>query len=277
MEAHVRSQREAFRGLAPRAAHAALREFVAAETAAGRLALSPPAPTRAGWWIRNQLHAIGMPLLLLLLSPLLFVLAPFYLFRLRQLETTDPEVCPTADQAHSDELARHEDHDVSNPFSAMGSLKPGLTRLLTIVGVLLTVDYAARHLVRPGRLGRIRSIHFARWVFIGGARRMAFFSNYDGSVESYMDDFINKTGFGLNAAFSSGIGYPRTHWLVREGCADERKYKEYLRRHTLATPVWYKAYPGLTAPELERNTRIRQGLAMAEPGEAAAREWLALL
>ncbi len=174
-------------------------------------------------------------------------------------------------------MALGEDHDVTNQFSAMGSLKPGLMRLLTTIGVLSTVDYAARHLVRPGRLGRIRTIHFARWVFIGGTRRMAFFSNYDGSVESYMDDFINKTGFGLNASFSNGVGYPRTHWLVLDGCADERKYKEFLRRHTMPTQVWYKAYPGLTAIDLERNTRIRRGLAAASLSDEEAREWLALL
>ena len=209
--------------------------------------------------------------------PLLILAVPFYLLRLRQLEKTDPEICPTVDQAHSNELSATEDHDVTNQFSAMGSLKPGLVRLLTTIGVLSVVNYAARHFVRPGRLGRIRTIHFARWVFIAGKRRMAFFSNYDGSVESYMDDFINKTGFGLNASFSNGIGYPRTNWLVLDGCADERKYKEFLRRHTVPTQVWYKAYPGLTAIDLERNTRIRQGLESSSMSDQETREWVALL
>ena len=224
-----------------------------------------------------MLHLIGVPLLLLLALPLLIVAAPLFLIRLRHLEKTDPEHCPTVDQTYSDALALAEDHDVTNQFSAMGSLKPGLFRLVTVMGVLLTVNYAARHLVRPGRLGRIRTIHFARWAFIGGTQRMAFFSNYDGSVESYMDDFINKTGFGLNASFGNGIGYPRTNWLVLDGCADERKYKEFLRRHTLPTQVWYKAYPGLTAIDLERNTRIRRGLADTSMSDKEAREWLALL
>ena len=106
---------------------------------------------------------------------------------------------------------------------------------------------------------------------------MIFFSNYDGSVESYMDDFINKTGFGLNASFSNGIGYPKTNWLVMDGCTDERKYKEYLRRHTLPTQVWYKAYPGLTAIDLDRNTRIRQGIGIVVVTNEQAREWAALL
>ena len=277
LEAHLASHVSALEGLPAREIHTQLSQFFNAEKSAGRLTLSDERATPVRWWIANMLHLIGVPLLLLLALPLLIVAAPLFLIRLRHLEKTDPEHCPTVDQTYSDALALAEDHDVTNQFSAMGSLKPGLFRLVTAMGVLLTVNYAARHLVRPGRLGRIRTIHFARWAFIGGTQRMAFFSNYDGSVESYMDDFINKTGFGLNASFGNGIGYPRTNWLVLDGCADERKYKEFLRRHTLPTQVWYKAYPGLTAIDLERNTRIRRGLADTSMSDKEAREWLALL
>ena len=277
LENYTEQYSAAFQDLRPCELHERLRSFVNAEKSGRRLTLSPESPTPLDWQIRNLLHMIGMPLLVLIASPLLLLLAPFYIIALRHLEKTDPVVCPIADQKHSEDLSRIEDHDVTNQFSAMGSLKPGLVRLLTTTVVLKTVNYGARHITRPGRLGRIRSIHFARWVFVVGRERMIFCSNYDGSVESYMDDFINKTGFGLNASFSNGIGYPRTNWLVRDGCVDERNYKEYLRRHTLVTQVWYKAYPGLTAADLERNTRIRQGLETASMTEEQAREWVALL
>jgi len=123
----------------------------------------------------------------------------------------------------------------------------------------------------------VRTIHFARWVFIDARQRIIFLSNYDGSLESYMDDFINKVGFGLNLVFSNGIGYPRARFLVKGGSTDERKFKEYLRRHQIPTQVWYKAYPGLTAVDLERNLRIREGLEAPELAEPQAREWVALL
>jgi hypothetical protein len=277
IENYIENHVAGLNGLAPRELHDKLRTFVNAEQSAGRLTLSKQSPTPLGWQIKNLAHMIGFPLLGLLLSPALLVAAPFYVFALRRLEKSDPVVCPTAEQKYSENLSSFEDHDVTNQFSAMGSLKPGLVRLLTTVGVLKTVNYGARHITRPGRLGRIRSIHFARWVFVAGRERMIFCSNYDGSVESYMDDFINKTGFGLNASFSNGIGYPRTNWLVRDGCVDERNYKEYLRRHTLPSQVWYKAYPGLSAVDLERNTRIRQGLEMSSMTAEQARDWVALL
>ena len=62
-----------------------------------------------------------------------------------------------------------------------------------------------------------------------------------------------------------------------EGCGDERKFKEYLRRHQVPTQVWYKAQPGLTAVDLERNGRIRAGLEASTLTDSAAREWVALL
>jgi hypothetical protein len=277
LEEHLEKNATALRSLPPREIHMKLQQFVNTEKSSGRLTLSDESSTPIGWWIRNVLHLIGWPLLLLLLSPLLIVIAPILLIRLRHLEKTDAELCWRVDQSHSDELSRLEDHLVTNQFTAMGSLKPGIVRLLTVIGILGTVNYGARHFVRRGRLGRIRTIHFARWVFLDGRKRMVFFSNYDGTVESYMDDFINKTGFGLNAVFSNGIGYPRTNWLVLDGCGDEQKYKNFLRRHTLPTQVWYKAYPGLTAIDLERNRRIREGLESSSMSEQEAREWVALL
>jgi hypothetical protein len=181
------------------------------------------------------------------------------------------------DLTYSNDLALLEDHDVINQFTAMGSLKPGTVRLWTAIFVLFVIDWFARHIFTRGRLGRVRTIHFARWVFLDGRKRVVFLSNYDGSLESYMDDFINKVGFGLNLVFSNGVGYPRTKFLIKEGCSDERKFKEYLRRHQLPTQVWYNAYPGLTAVDLERNARIRQGLESLSMSDQEAREWIALL
>ncbi|HSD66777.1 MAG TPA: hypothetical protein VLF95_08755, partial [Vicinamibacteria bacterium] len=211
------------------------------------------------------------------LWPALLVVAVAFLVRLRSLEKTDPEICPRTDPAHAARLGAEEDHDVTNSFSAMGSLKPGFVRLWTTRFALLVIDWGARHLYARGRLARVRTIHFARWVFLNGRQRVIFLSNYDGSLESYMDDFINKVGFGLNLAFGNGVGYPRTRWLIKDGCKDERKFKEYLRRHQVPTQVWYKAYPGLTAADLERNGSVRAGLESSAPSEEEARAWLKLL
>jgi hypothetical protein len=257
--------------------HATLRQFMLGEIEAGRLTLTPDPRTPIAWQVENFLHLIGVPLVALLASPVLVPVGLVALFRLRALEKSDAELCDAVDQSYSHILAEIEDHDVTNQFTAMGSLKPGIWRRLMAMTAFFAIDYAARHLYTRGGLARVRTIHFARWVFLDDKQRVVFMSNYDGSLESYMDDFINKVGFGLNVAFSAGVGYPKTNWFVLDGCGDERKFKEYLRRHQVPTQVWYKAHPGLTAVDLERNGRIRAGLEAETLTDSAAREWAALL
>ena len=162
LEEYLEVHAPALTGIPPREIFSKLQQFVNAEKSAGRLTLSEDSPTPMGWWVRNTLHLVGGALLFLLALPLLIVVAPIFLILLRRLEKTDVELCGRVDQAYSDALARLEDRDVSNQFTAMASRKPGLVRLWTLMGILASVDYAARHIVRRGRLGRIRSIHFAR-------------------------------------------------------------------------------------------------------------------
>ena len=260
LEKFIQDNSASMRAMQPEQIRNELRRFVASEREDGRLTLTPPEPTPSGWQIRNFCNLVGMPILLAALSPLLLVALPFFLFQLRRCERSDPEVAPRVDPGHADLLSSLEDHGVTNQFSAMGSLKPGLFRRVTMILVLAAIDYTARHIFNHGRLARVTSIQFARWVFLDDKRRVIFASNYDGSLESYMDDFINKVGFGLNIVFSNGIGYPRTNWLVLNGAKDEQKFKDYLRRHQMPTQVWYNAHPGLTALDKWRNSLIRKGL-----------------
>jgi hypothetical protein len=252
-------------------------EFVAAERAAGRLTLTPPEPTPLDWRLRNTAHKLGVPVTLLLLAPFLLLASPLLAYRLRVHETRDPDLDLRPEPAHVARLSALEDHDVANQFTVFGDRKPGPFRLATMVFLLWLLDYAARHIYNRGYLTRVQTIHFARWVFVDDRKRLLFASNYDGSVESYMDDFINKVAWGINLVFSNGIGYPRTAWLVTRGASDEQRYKRTLRRHQLPTDVWYNAYPGLTAIDLARNARIREGLERKLVTDREARAWLSLL
>jgi hypothetical protein len=252
-------------------------DFVDAEVRAGRLTLTPPEPTPVGWQLANLGHAIAMPLAGLIALPLIIVLSPFVIILLRLRERSDPEICPRPDPRALQELRELEDRDVSNQFSALGSVKPGLFRRWLLTLVLLLTDYACRHIFNRGHLGRVQTIHFARWVFIDNKSRLVFASNYDGGHEAYMDDFVNKVAWGLNLTFSHGVGWPRTDWLITRGARREKEFKYFQRRHQIPSQVWYKAYPGLTLTDLSRNQRIREGLASTAMTDAQALAWLRLL
>ena len=254
-----------------------LQRFVQQEVDARRLSLTRPTPAPVEWHLRNLLHLVLVPLLLLCLSPLLLLASPFYLHRLRELEESDPENRQRAKPGHVQSLTVQEDIDVTTHFNVFGMVKPGRLRLFTIRAGLLLLDYSARHIYKRGYLTRIRTIHFARWVLLDNNRRVFFASNYDGSADSYMDDFINKVAWGLNLVFSNGVGYPHTRWLLKGGAENEEKYKKTLRRNQLPSESWYKAYPGLTAVDMARNGYIREVLEKDNPGDRELDEWLSLL
>ena len=247
------------------------------ERAAGRLALSAPERTPLGWRVGNALHLVGVPLAALAVSPFVLLASPLLLWRLRVHERRDPEIRLRPERAHVRTLSVLEDRDVTNQFNVIGDVKPGPFRRLLLDAALLVVDYGARHLYHRGYLARVRTIHFARWVKLDGGHRLYFASQYDGSLESYMDDFINKVAFGLNLVFSHGVGYPTTRWVIKGGAEREEAFKDTLRRHQLPSAVWYRAHPGLTVHDTARNARLRAGVEARPKGLAGVRRWLALI
>jgi hypothetical protein len=276
LESHLQDNSSSFAAKSPKETHAALSEFTQALIRSGQLTLTPPSPTPADWWLGNALHLIGVPLILIVLAPLLILYLPIFLILLRRHEKSDPEITTPVELSYVQKTARLEDFDVTNQFTAIGSLKPGPFRRWTAVFFLWLMNWTTRHIYIRGQLTRVGTIHFARWVFINDKRRLLFASNYDSSLYTYMDDFINKIGWGLNLVFSNFIGYPTTRWLVLDGAKDEQNYKNNLHRHQLPTEVWYKAYPGLTTFDLKRNTLIRQGIEKSYLPDAELRQWVAL-
>ena len=271
LRGHLRSG--AVHGEAP----PATRDRLIAAVKRDGLVLSAPEPTPLDWQIRKILHAIWA-LLAGTVAIILFIpYAPIFFWQLRNREKADATFAPRPNPAHVKSLAIREDHYVSNSFSAIGTVKPGLFRILTLRFIFWVVANSTRHVYTKGKLARVGTIHFARWVFLDDRRRLFFGSNYDGSLDSYMDDFINKVAFGLNLVFSNGIGYPHTDYLINGGAKDERAFKNYIRRHQLPTDVWYKAYPGLTTFDLARNSRIREGFERNAMEDGEIREWLALI
>ncbi|WP_397453308.1 hypothetical protein [Pseudomonas sp. NA-150] len=252
-----------------------LHQHLRAATVGNGTRLTPIEPMTLRQWIGKVGLIVLLALLALVLLIPLIIIAPFFFIALRYHEKTDPVIDTRADSVYVSAIAKGEDHDVTNSFSAIGSLKPGGLRLLITQVALWGVGQTAVLIFNRGRLARVSTIHFARWVLLDGNRRVFFASNYDGSLESYMDDFINKVAFGLNLVFSNGIAYPPTDYLVLRGAWQEQMFKQFLHRHQLKTDVWYKAYPGLTNADLARNARIRQGLESTTLSDGAIRRWLA--
>jgi hypothetical protein len=276
LERYIQENQTSLQAMPPARVRDTLQSFAKSEQQAGRIVLTADAPTPLGWRIRNLINLIGVPLILLLLTPFLLIYAPIFLIQLRRREKSDPVIAPRIDPAHASVLAVQEDREVTNQFNAFGSIKPGAFRRWTLVFLLWVIDYTTRHIYKRGRLARVSTIHCARWVFLDDRKRVYFASNYDGSLDNYMDDFINKVGFGLNIVFGNGVGYPTTSWMVAGGAKDEQKFKYVLRRHQQPSEIWYNAHRGLTALNLQRNSLIRDGLEKSTMTDSETQQWLQL-
>jgi hypothetical protein len=226
-----------------------------------------PGPVRR---LRDAAHLAAGVALGIVALPVALPVAAAGLLAIRRRERTDRPDTDPPDPAHVREVERYEDFAAQNPFTAVGLIKPGRLRRTTMRVALAGLDFGCRHLFARDNLAGVRTIHFARWLSLDDGRRVVFASSYDGSQESYMDDFIDRLHWGVNLVFSNGVGYPRTRWLIQGGARDETAYKHYLRRHQVPTAVFYSAYDRLPARTVDDNQRLREGL-------RAGTDWRGLL
>ena len=210
--------------------------------------------------MRNLLHCVGVPLLLLLLAPFLVLYTPVFVVQLRCRECQDPEIAPRPEAHHMMRLAELEDHDVTNQFSALGNLKPGVFRRWTLTFFLWILElYDPTHFQsRP--FNPCQDDPLCPLGFPGQQTAHALCKQLRWESGKLHGRLYQQGRLGLNLVFQQRCGLSSDHWLILHGAKNEQKFKYYIRRHEFPTEVWYNAHPGLTALDLERNTRIRAGI-----------------
>lgn len=208
-------------------------------------------------------------------------------------------------------LTREPQGPVQNPMIHAATLEPGIGARIALWLTLRSVN--VRLLRYVVGLNHIRSIHCARWVLLkhrrGGkgsllrprTRQLLFFSNYDGSWESYIDSFVDdpEVKAFLARIWSGTEGFPRP---MKDRPFVE-PFKAWIQQQQVPTRVWYSAHlhgaagrvePAITelhhtlrlrgllaredvsAPEAEQALRcfLSQGVFVPEPHLMRAREWL---
>jgi len=219
-------------------------------------------PHAVTWWL------LGIPVVLLVVA----------LVVLRLKESNDPEQQRPADSENLRKLVRNEDqaHSVQNHMASITLVKPGWFRRLTLRTVLWVVNLLARARATHGELSGIPSIHFAHWSIIDNGRRLLFLSNFDGSWENYLDDFIDKASVGLTAIWSNTINFPRTKWLINGGASDGPRFKAVARDSQTVTNAWYSAYRSLTVQGIDNSSSVREGI-FKPFDQDATKAWLSRL
>ena len=161
--------------------------------------------------------------------------------------------------AKAQNLAVREDILTQNQLTHVVRVKPGAFRRSTLLTVLHAVDLLAKILFNQGNLGGIPSIHFARWVLLDDGR-LLFFSNYDGSWDNYLGDFVDRASVGLTGVWSNTEDFPPTRFLLWEGARAIEFFKSWTRAHQVPTQVWYSAYPNNTVVNIRDAVQTLENL-----------------
>ena len=229
--------------------------------------------------MRLRDFVVGVLILAVLLGPLSLgskiwaiwlgiVAAVLFIFYciLRWKEAHDPSISNTPiedsqpDQAKMEQLVSRENRLPQNHLFAITPVKPGVFRFVLLKVVLAAIEFLGRLEFYKGSLGGIPSIHFARWAVIENGRSLLFLSNFDGSWEHYLGEFIDQAANGLTAVWSNAVNFPRSSNLIQGGARDEQRFKDYARGMQLYTQLWYSAYPPLSVVNVQNNAAIRAGL-----------------
>jgi deferrochelatase/peroxidase EfeB len=173
------------------------------------------------------------------------------------------------------EIGERENHCAQNHMISITRRKPGPVRWLTLRVAFWSGRLNVSRTYPPGTLGGISTIHAARWVTIPGTRQLLFLSNYGGSWESYLEDFITLAHEGLTGVWSNTVGFPRSRNFFEKGATDGERFKRFARESMSPTRFWYAAYPELITDQIRTNAGIRRGLAAALSNDEAG-QWLAL-
>jgi hypothetical protein len=226
------------------------------------LRLDPPGPFAAA--LSRPLHVLAA-----------FLLAPFYEARDAWVRRRQPSFRTPELDAKRNGIGIEEDRVDQNGLTHLVPIKPGWYRVFALKTMVLLVTALADAGALVGRLGGIETIHFARWVVLPD-RRLLFFSNYDGSWEAYLGDFIDKASIGLTMIWCNTLWYPATRLLLFRGARNEGAFKAWTRAYQIPTQVWFSAYPLLSVGDVLRNARVRELLGSELDGPGS-QELLALL
>ena len=194
---------------------------------------------------------------------------------LRYLERRDSsQDAPPQDETVIREMAEREDWIAQNHMGSLVLVKPGVLRAILVHAGHLGLGLFLRVQATNGYLGSMRTVHFAHWAFVNNASRLMFFSNFDHSWGSYLDDFIEKAHAGLTLAWGGGVGFPPTRFLVLDGASHGRQFKDWALASRAVTRFWYSAYADLTVDQIERQARVAMGLRQKTLPPKEAEAWL---
>lgn len=94
-------------------------------------------------------------------------------------------------------------------------------------------------------LDKIGTVHFARFTFLDGDTKLGVITSYDGSFDTYINEFVNEIGEVFDTILSHVVDAPALP------VAEHREeFLCYVADHDVPSIDFYSAYPDLTVLDI---------------------------
>lgn len=197
-----------------------------------------------------------------------------FLHLVRRLERAQANDAPKPAPGAVETLQLREDHRVQNPLTMRSRVRPGRLRAWVLGVVLRGAEDATRHVWNQGQLAGIDTIHCARFLRCDDNRTLLFISDYDGSWERYLRDFLSVGQVAVMPIFTHAQGCPPTLGLRHPTPGFAARFLDFTRHDQVHTHLWYSTFPTDSLRNLLADRRVVDGLFAEFADEAAAAAWL---
>jgi hypothetical protein len=126
----------------------------------------------------------------------------------------------------------------STEFTVIVPLKPGGAERLR--------EQTFRHIDTTAAI-RLGTLHEARAVIFDNDTRLMLATTFDGTWDSYIDDFGGDFSTNLDALFQDAEGYPGVH---------SPEVKDWFLKYQVEAGVFYTAYPEASVKQILKGQRV---------------------
>ena len=172
------------------------------------------------------------------------------------------------------EIQSREDRTAQNHLTAISVMKGGILRRLALRLTFYLISISAQKVFGRDTWPPSTPSISPAGCCCPATNRLMFFSNYGGSWESYLEDFVDQGRIRPDRRMEQHRRLSAHTLAVPRRRARRRRFKRWARRQQVPTLFWYSAYPDLNTARIRINSRIRRGIATAT--ESEARDWLSL-
>jgi hypothetical protein len=150
-----------------------------------------------------------------------------------------------------------EDRIAQNQFLTLHAIHPGFLGINVLILKVILWLAAGRAKKAKGNLSGIPTIHSLRWVIIPSGIMsdrpyLLFESNYNGSWDSYVDDFVQYASLRMNLIWGKCQDY------LSQGSKDTEWFKQHIRNYLFPAQAYYSAYPDLTVRNILTCLRVAE-------------------